>query len=378
MSSAMMLGHSVDIEQHNLIRQQQLDAVRLIQISLEKLTQQPTASSSSNNHAAAAAAAAAASSSTSSNANQTGESSKTGTGAAAASPQPSLVYKEMNLHRNLLVSKILNKAKCAYYQSVVQNMRLSLMAKLNYYSNLIQQFNATNGCVSEEMRVLMQQILQETYQFNLANPNDQISTESSAASQMLSLLQQSQPSHTNSLNNKRPIIDDNQSDNQKINANAENRQSPLKKSLQAQATSRTTASTLIYYDSDASSLPSQKKRVKKSQAGSALADDTNRRMNQLQRTKPNALSISSTSSTATSNLSSSSSSSSSATVVGVDAARGPSGAAKNVRPFFRIKKKQTQTVTSSSVSSAGTGGICDKSVVQGGEKIRNNIIEVTL
>jgi hypothetical protein len=93
------------------------------------------------------------------------------------------VYREPNLRRNLLVSKMLHKAKCVYYQSIVQQMRLGLMAKLNYYSTLLQQYQQLNHeadenneaihqrrsiRLAEEMRSLMQQILAETYQFNLA------------------------------------------------------------------------------------------------------------------------------------------------------------------------------------------------------------------
>ena len=172
-----------DIEQQNAIKMQQLEAIRLIQVSLEKLTATTTVPLH----------------------NQTTRAAKN-----PKTPPPTiLVYKETSLHKNLLVSKILNKAKYFYYQSIVQTMRLSLMSKLNYYSTLIQQlypnnlannynntdasrltdslnknldnssFNNNNNDTSndkssnvhetnliDEMKLLMQQILHDTYQFN--------------------------------------------------------------------------------------------------------------------------------------------------------------------------------------------------------------------
>jgi hypothetical protein len=157
-----------DQEQQNAIKLQQMEAIKLIQISLDKLTTASTVQVTSSNSSS---------------------SVKTGPQNAAASTV--LVYKEANLHKNLLVSKILNKAKYFYYQSIVQTMRLSLMSKLNYYSSLIQQYNnSTNALVPatddgtpvtnnghndestivDEMKLLMQQILHETYQFNLTSP----------------------------------------------------------------------------------------------------------------------------------------------------------------------------------------------------------------
>lgn len=133
-----------EMDQQNAIRLQQIEAIKLIQISLDKLTCTNTVQLKSQN------------------------TQKSNT---------VLVYKETNLHKNLLVNKILNKAKYIYYQGVVQAMRLSLMSKLNYYTNLIHQLNNTNSESAEaslvdEMKVLMQQILHETYQFNLTNqPN---------------------------------------------------------------------------------------------------------------------------------------------------------------------------------------------------------------
>lgn len=136
--------NTFEMDQQNAIRLQQLEAIKLIQISLDKLTCTNTVQIKSQN------------------------AHKTNT---------VLVYKETNLHKNLLVNKILNKAKYIYYQGVVQTMRLSLMSKLNYYTSLIHQLNSTSSASAEanlvdEMKVLMQQILHETYQFNLTNqPN---------------------------------------------------------------------------------------------------------------------------------------------------------------------------------------------------------------
>ena len=88
--------HASDLAQQNLLRQQQLDAIRLIQISLDKLTQQQqqqhqqqsfTNSSSSNTTSVTAKSASA----------------------AATTAAASTAYREANLHRNLLVSKVLNK-----------------------------------------------------------------------------------------------------------------------------------------------------------------------------------------------------------------------------------------------------------------------------
>lgn len=146
-----------DLEQQHAIKLQQMEAIKLIQVSLEKLTATTTVPLH----------------------NQT-------TRKQSNSPAPSiLVYKETSLHKNLLVSKILNKAKFFYYQSIVQTMRLSLMSKLNYYSSLIQQLypnqvaqgeTTTSGStienessLVEEMKLLMQQILYDTYQFNTLN-----------------------------------------------------------------------------------------------------------------------------------------------------------------------------------------------------------------
>lgn len=152
-----------DLEQQNAIKMQQLEAIRLIQISLEKLTATTTVPLHNQTTRAA---------------------SKT----AGNPPPPTiLVYKETSLCKNLLVSKILNKAKYLYYQSIVQTMRMSLMSKLNYYSMLIQQLypseaamkleedkssdkkSADEARLIEEMKVLMQQILHDTYQFNSFN-----------------------------------------------------------------------------------------------------------------------------------------------------------------------------------------------------------------
>ena len=152
----------IDLEQQNAIKMQQLEAIKLIQLSIDKLS--ATTTVPLNNH-----------------------SSKSN---SSPPPPTILVYKETNLHKNLLVSKILNKARHFYYQSVVQTMRLSLMSKLNYYSNLIQQMNnnkASNinenktdlinnnnnqlplddNVLLDEMKLLMQQIINESYQFNL-------------------------------------------------------------------------------------------------------------------------------------------------------------------------------------------------------------------
>lgn len=158
-----------DLELQNSIKTQQLEAIKLIQVSLEKLTATTTVPLH----------------------NQTTRASKN-----TANAPTILVYKETSLHKNLLVSKILNKAKYFYYQSIVQTMRLSLMSKLNYYSSLIQQLypNGTSKVntvdsltkktsdetnLVDEMKTLMQQILNDTYQFNslnsTANYTDQMS-----------------------------------------------------------------------------------------------------------------------------------------------------------------------------------------------------------
>jgi urease beta subunit len=152
-----------DLEQQQVIKLQQMEAIKLIQVSLEKLTATTTVPLH----------------------NQTTRKQN------GSTPAPSiLVYKETSLHKNLLVSKILNKAKFFYYQSIVQTMRLSLMSKLNYYSTLIQQLYPSQTVTSndttskedkpmspvenessliEEMKLLMQQILYDTYQFNSLN-----------------------------------------------------------------------------------------------------------------------------------------------------------------------------------------------------------------
>ncbi len=159
-----------DLEQQHAIKMQQLEAIRLIQVSLEKLTATTTVPLHNQTTRAA---------------------SKT----AGTQPPPTiLVYKETSLHKNLLVSKILNKAKYLYYQTIVQTMRMSLMSKLNYYSTLIHQLypsadtssdklgladkdktvpaaktTADESKLIDEMKVLMQQILHDTYQFNSFN-----------------------------------------------------------------------------------------------------------------------------------------------------------------------------------------------------------------
>ena len=131
-----------DLEQQNAMKTQQLEAIRLIQISLEKLTATATVPLH----------------------NQSSRNNKT-------TPPTILVYKETSLHKNLLVSKVLNKAKCFYYQSIVQTMRLSLVSKLTYYSSLIQQLDPPGKLGDEtglmvEMKMLMQQIIQEACQFS--------------------------------------------------------------------------------------------------------------------------------------------------------------------------------------------------------------------
>lgn len=148
-----------DLEVQNVIKNQQLEAIKLIQVSLEKLTATTTVPLH----------------------NQTTRAAKNTSNAPTI-----LVYKETSLHKNLLVSKILNKAKYFYYQSIVQTMRLSLMSKLNYYSSLIQQLypngtskvntvgdltrkNSDETNLVDEMKSLMQQILNDTYQFNSLN-----------------------------------------------------------------------------------------------------------------------------------------------------------------------------------------------------------------
>ena len=152
----------IDLEQQNAIKMQQLEAIKLIQLSIDKLTASNTVPLHNQN-------------------------SKT---SLKNSKSTILVYKENNLHKNLLVSKILNKAKYYYYQSLVQTMRLSLMSKLNYYTSLIQQMSPTcdnnknpnnNNTVGQmpidentlldEMKLLMQQIMTESYHFNLTESN---------------------------------------------------------------------------------------------------------------------------------------------------------------------------------------------------------------
>jgi hypothetical protein len=184
-----------ELEQHNVIRMQQMEAIRLIQISLDKLSStttvqlpKPKQSSSTTHH-------------------------------QASNTSTILVYKESNLHKNLLVSKILNKAKYFYYQSIVQTMRLSLISKLNYYSSLVQQLNARNSAdetsIVDEMKHLMDQILHETYQFNMnSSADDQINLSTHVlpnvvANPIVSSQQQSQPKQqpeqtiTNNKNSKR-------------------------------------------------------------------------------------------------------------------------------------------------------------------------------
>jgi hypothetical protein len=174
----------LDLEQQNAIKLQQMEAIKLIQISLDKLTSTTTVQIQTNSNSP----------------KQPNSNSQ---------PASVLVYKEANLHKNLLVSKILNKAKYFYYQSIVQTMRLSLISKLNYYSSLIQQLNGNSSANSsssaensfrlsppnndettivDEMKLLMQQILHETYQFNLnTSINDQIDLNGENAASPLSL-----------------------------------------------------------------------------------------------------------------------------------------------------------------------------------------------
>ena len=175
----------LDLEQQNAIKLQQMEAIKLIQISLDKLTSTTTVQIQTNSNSP----------------KQPNSNSQ---------PTSVLVYKEANLHKNLLVSKILNKAKYFYYQSIVQTMRLSLISKLNYYSSLIQQLNSNSSANSsssggetnsfrlspnndetnivDEMKLLMQQILHETYQFNLnTSINDQIDLNGENAASPLSL-----------------------------------------------------------------------------------------------------------------------------------------------------------------------------------------------
>ena len=99
-----------EIEQHNAIKMQQMVAIRLIQISLDKLSSTTTVQLPRPK---------------SSPANSNNNNNNTST---------ILVYKESNLHKNLLVSKILNKAKYFYYQSIVQTIA-HFKAKLLFVSH---------------------------------------------------------------------------------------------------------------------------------------------------------------------------------------------------------------------------------------------------
>ncbi len=81
----------LDLEHHKSLRIQQMEAYKLIQVSLDKLNTTAVLSP------------------------VPGATSAQRGGAAArhvdASNNRILVYKEVDLHKNLLVSKILNKAK---------------------------------------------------------------------------------------------------------------------------------------------------------------------------------------------------------------------------------------------------------------------------
>ena len=202
------LTMKLDLEHHKSIRMQQMEAYKLIQVSLDKLnttavlSQVPSAannissnsSSSSHQHT--------------NNANNQRHSRANGSDSPPSHTSNNnnnnkiLVYKEVNLHKNLLVSKILNKAKYFFYQSIVQSMRFSsLISSLNYYSTLIQQLNASKmrnnanqqqqlptatteappmqgvsvhdeAILVDEMRFLMQQLLNEASQSQFHNNNN--------------------------------------------------------------------------------------------------------------------------------------------------------------------------------------------------------------
>lgn len=156
--------------QQKIVQQQQMESIRLIQISLDKLSSSTTSTIQLAKHF------------------------KVANSLSSSSSPTILVYKESNLHKNLLVTKILNKSKYFYFQSIMHTMRLSLISKLNYYSYLIQELNnlnvansspdtntdtsastPTTSSIIEEMKHLMHQILHETCQFNLnISTNDQI------------------------------------------------------------------------------------------------------------------------------------------------------------------------------------------------------------
>ncbi len=202
-----------DIEQQNAIKMQQLEAIRLIQISLEKLTATTTVPLHNQTTRAA---------------------SKT----AGTQPPPTiLVYKETSLHKNLLVSKMLNKAKYLYYQTIVQTMRMSLMSKLNYYSSLIHQLypstdttsksgklsdldnttaapktNTDESKLIDEMKVLMQQILHDTYQFNSFNSATTNIT-NKVVDDEKKVLQERSPSNLNKPNDETCMSDESSNNN---------------------------------------------------------------------------------------------------------------------------------------------------------------------
>jgi hypothetical protein len=106
-----------NMTQAQLIKRQQLEAIKLIKISIDKLTHQSSFSISNN---------------------------KNDSNNKKAS-NPSSTVTEANLHRNLLVSNILNKAKYFYYQSIVQMMELSMPKVNGNYQSFIQEMNTNNS-----------------------------------------------------------------------------------------------------------------------------------------------------------------------------------------------------------------------------------------
>lgn len=134
-----------DSDQRNFIQHQQVEALKLIQISLQKLNPIPIVQPSydlNNNEIIKKP--------------------------AKVTP----VNTDTNLQKNLLIHNVINKAKYVYYQSIVQTMQLSLMSKLNYYSTVFNEMNSVSSSTErenmvEEMRLLMEQITLEAYRFNL-------------------------------------------------------------------------------------------------------------------------------------------------------------------------------------------------------------------
>jgi hypothetical protein len=89
------------------------------------------------------------------------------------------VYKE-NLYKNLFISKILNKSKLYYYQSIVNTLRFTLISKLTYLLNTNKNFkylistpSVTSSEINEDDYINL--IIKEAID-NLVNNNINIET----------------------------------------------------------------------------------------------------------------------------------------------------------------------------------------------------------